>query len=80
MPTDNVKMSTEEASQCCPEADSRQAFITLVRSSLEYDAVVWDPYLARDVDRLEKAFLAFRFILRLSKASPNKDCEKTLIW
>ena len=28
--------------------------ITLVRSSLEYGANVWDPYLIKDIDRLEK--------------------------
>jgi hypothetical protein len=49
----------------CPPDIRRMAFITLVRSSLEYGAVVWDPYLARDVDRLEKVQRkAVRFIAK----------------
>ncbi len=30
------------------------AYITLIRYVLEYSAVVWDPYLKKDTDKLEK--------------------------
>ena len=32
----------------------RLAYISLIRSSLEYGATVWDPYLKQAVDRLER--------------------------
>jgi len=41
------------------------AYIALVRSSLEYGAVVWDPYRSRDITTLEKIQRkAVRFICR----------------
>jgi len=38
----------------CPQPCKRIAYISLVRSQLEYGASVWDPYLKTDIDRLEK--------------------------
>ena len=38
----------------CPEDCKRTAYIALVRSILEYGACVWDPYLKKDIDCLEK--------------------------
>ena len=38
----------------CPAKVKETAYITLVRSTLEYAAPVWDPHLARDCDLLEK--------------------------
>ena len=37
----------------CPQECRRLAYISLIRSSLEYGATAWDPYLKQDVDRLE---------------------------
>jgi len=37
----------------CPQECRRLAYIALARSSLEYAAVVWDPYLRKDIDKLE---------------------------
>ena len=37
----------------CPEKLREQAFISLVRSRLEYCASAWNPYLAQDIDKLE---------------------------
>jgi len=39
--------------QNCPQECRRLAYIALIRSSLEYAAVVWDPYLRKDIDKLE---------------------------
>jgi hypothetical protein len=32
----------------------RTAYISLVRSTLEYGAIIWDPYLQSDIDKIEK--------------------------
>ena len=38
----------------CPNTFKQQAYISLIRPILEYGCVVWDPYLQKDVDKLEK--------------------------
>jgi hypothetical protein len=38
----------------CPKECRRLAYVALVRSTLEYGAVVWDPYAQQDIDRLER--------------------------
>ena len=58
----------------CPQDCRRIAYITLVRSTLEYGAVVWDPYLKQDVERLERIQRqAARFITKDYK-SREKGC------
>ena len=37
-----------------PSHCRKSAYIALVRSSLEYGSVVWDPHLQQDIDKLEK--------------------------
>ena len=37
----------------CPEKLREQAFISLVRSRLEYSAAAWDPHLAQDINKIE---------------------------
>ena len=37
----------------CPQQLREQAFISLVRSRLEYSATAWDPHLAKDIKTLE---------------------------
>ena len=47
----------------CPMECKRLAYIALVRSTLEYSAIVWDPYQQQDIQSLEKIQrLAARFI------------------
>jgi len=36
--------------RCCPVKLKETAYITLVRSALEYAASIWDPHLAKDCD------------------------------
>jgi len=38
----------------CPTACRRNAYLSLVRSVIEYGAIVWDPHLQRDIDRLDR--------------------------
>jgi hypothetical protein len=38
----------------CPISCRKTAHIALVRSVLEYGSVVWNPYLTRDIDKLER--------------------------
>ena len=38
----------------CPHECRKLAYITLVRSTLEYGSSVWDPHLQTDIDSLEK--------------------------
>ncbi len=38
----------------CPMKLKKTAYITLIRSALEYSTAVWDPYLKKDTDKLEK--------------------------
>ncbi len=37
----------------CPVQLREQAFISLVRSRVEYSAMAWDPHLAKDIKALE---------------------------
>lgn len=38
----------------CPTICKKNAYISLVRSTLEYGAILWDPYLKKDIDKLER--------------------------
>lgn len=49
----------------CPPECRRLAYISLVRSVLDYGATVWSPYLEKDVDKIERVQRqAARFITR----------------
>jgi len=37
----------------CPAKLKKPAYISLVRPTLEYAAPVWDPHLAKDINKLE---------------------------
>lgn len=39
--------------QNCPKQTRITAYISLVRSTLEYGATIWDPHTQKDIDRLE---------------------------
>ena len=49
----------------CTETCRKTAYISMVRSLLEYGAVVWDPYQKSDIDKLERVQRkAIRFVKR----------------
>ena len=47
--------------QNCPIQTRRAAYLTLVRSQLEYAAAVWDPYTSKEMETKKRAA---RFIIR----------------
>ena len=38
----------------CPQDCRKSAYISLVRSVLDYGTIIWDPYLSRDIEKLER--------------------------
>ena len=51
--------------QHCPATTRKTAYISLVRSTLEYGATIWDPYTQTEIDSLEAVQRrAARFITR----------------
>ena len=38
----------------CPQDCWKSAYISLVRSVLDYGTIIWDPYLSRDIEKLER--------------------------
>ena len=44
----------QETPEKCPLSCRKTAYIALVRSTLEYGSTVWDPYLKKDISKLEK--------------------------
>ena len=38
----------------CPQDCRKSAYISLVRSVLDYGSIIWDPYLSRDIEKLER--------------------------
>ena len=49
----------------CPKNCRKNAYVSLIRSKLEYGSIVWDPYQQSDIDRLERVQRsAARFITK----------------
>ena len=38
----------------CPQESRKMVYISVIRASLEYGSIIWDPYLLRDTDKLER--------------------------
>lgn len=63
----------------CPTNCKRNAYIALVRPLLEYGSVVWDPYLRKDIDTLERTQrTAARFITGDYRSNTPGSVQKLL--
>jgi hypothetical protein len=63
----------------CPKDCKKTAYISLVRSTMEYGAIVWDPYITLDTNKLEKIQRrAARFITGDYKSSEEGSVTKML--
>ena len=58
----------------CPQKYKETAYISLVRSILEYSAIIWDPFLAKDVTALEKVQ---RKAARFTTLNYGRTCSVT---
>merc|ERR1712102_137795 len=38
----------------CLQSCRKTAYIALIRSTLEYGSTIWDPYLQKDINKIEK--------------------------
>ena len=38
----------------CPQDCRKSAYLSLVRSVLDYGSIIWDPYLSREIEKLER--------------------------
>ena len=63
----------------CLQDSRRTAYLSLVRSTLEYSSIVWDPYLQKDIDKLETVQRqANRFITR-NYSSRDQGCVSQML-
>ena len=60
----------------CSEDCKRLAYIALVRSILEYGAVVWDPYQSRDIIAVEKVQRQATSLLKMIINQDLKDASR----
>ena len=62
-----------------PTECKKNAYISLVRSSLEYGSILWDPYTQKDIDKLERVQRsAARFITGDYKSRTPGSVQKLL--
>ena len=65
--------------QHSPKAARRTAYISLVRSTLEYGSIIWDPFLQSDINKLERIQRkAARFICKDYK-SRDSGCVTNML-
>ena len=58
--------------KACPPKLKVTAYFSLVRSSLKYSSVAWDPFRPKDIDKLEKNQIsAARFVIQNYRQTPS---------
>ncbi|KAK7103646.1 hypothetical protein V1264_018511 [Littorina saxatilis] len=63
----------------CPQSCRRTAYVSLIRSTLEYSCLVWDPYKQGDIDSLENVQKrAARFITQ-NYRDRNPGCVSEML-
>ena len=69
----------EETLNTAPKDYKKTAYISLVRSTMEYGAIVWDPYTTVDMNKLERIQRrAARFITGDYKSREEGSVTKML--
>ena len=58
-----------------PENCRKTAYISLVRSVMEYGATIWNPYLKRDIDKLEKIQNRAIRVIKRDYRSRERGCR-----
>ena len=65
--------------QHCPRECRKTAYIALVRSIMEYGAIIWDPYNKNDINKLENLQRrGARFITKDYKSQEEGSMTKML--
>ena len=62
-----------------PAKCRRTAYISLVRSTLEYGAIIWDPYLQSDIDKIEKVQRKAVCFISSDYKSRDRGCVSRLL-
>jgi hypothetical protein len=63
----------------CPPECRRMAYISMIRSVLEYGATVWDPYQQKDIDRLERVQRQSARFIKRDYTSREKGCVTKML-
>ena len=63
----------------CPLPCRKNAYLALVRSKLEYERVVWHPYLKNDIDRLERVQRSAARFITYDYKSRHEGCVTNML-
>ena len=63
----------------CPKECKKTAYVALVRSTLEYGAVVWDPHLEKDITKIEKIQRKAARFIKSDYKSRNPGCVTDML-
>ena len=63
----------------CPEECRKLAYISLVRSTLEYGFSIWDPYLQKDINSIEKVQRQAAMFIKRDYKSREEGCVTNML-